>query len=168
MMSKRHRKNSNRNATSRPTTVPALPTDAEELERLPSSVRQRVGMIIQSSMHSGPLPTAEDMAKYAQADPSIPLRIMAMAELEQTERHSFRREVLREQTVLAKRYSWFMLGFLALGCATTLVIVWLTGPSSVAILPALAGVLVPLIHSGAKALSESRTDRSKPSDDSEN
>ncbi len=64
---------------------PSEPTPSEFdeiLEYVPEDQRPRVSIIMQkvTRNYSGPIPHAEDMAKYKEVDPSFPERMLSMVE----------------------------------------------------------------------------------------
>jgi uncharacterized membrane protein len=55
----------------------------------PNSISQKKSITLaQEKFFSGPIPDAETLARYKEVEPSFPERILAMAELEQKNRHS--------------------------------------------------------------------------------
>ncbi|BCT76941.1 hypothetical protein SCMU_27830 [Sinomonas cyclohexanicum] len=53
--------------------------------------------------HSGPLPSAADLAAYKAIDPELPREILEMAKREQSHRHQMDRDELREGVSVTKR-----------------------------------------------------------------
>ncbi|MGY3931227.1 DUF2335 domain-containing protein [Aeromonas encheleia] len=75
--------------------------DPELVERIVQSPAiKRVVM----EMHQGPLPPARAMAEYEQVLPGSAERIMRMAELEQSQRHSMQKEQLAQHKELSKGF----------------------------------------------------------------
>ncbi|WP_323883130.1 DUF2335 domain-containing protein [Aeromonas hydrophila] len=83
--------------------------DPELVERIVQSpVIKRVVM----EMHQGPLPPARAMAEYEQVLPGSAERIMRMAELEQSQRHSMQKEHLAIQKEELSQHKELSKGFL--------------------------------------------------------
>jgi len=69
------------------------------VERLLANPKTR---LIMGLDYRGPLPPASEMKGYAEADSTLPMRIMEMAEAEQKARHKYKTELMeRESTVTA-------------------------------------------------------------------
>lgn len=70
-------------------------------------------------IRQGPIPTPEDMASYKIVDPSLPSRIMKMAEIEQEDQHKYRTDILEKHNLLNRRdfiYDTVALCFCAFLC----------------------------------------------------
>ena len=83
-------------------------------------------------MHSGPLPSPETLAAYADILPDAAERIMQMAEKEQSQQHNIDNERIRlSESALNKKVNnerlgliiAGLLGVLAMACGVTLIIV---------------------------------------------
>ncbi len=79
---------------------------------------QKTTAVVQQ-IRQGPIPTPEDMASYKIVDPSLPSRIMKMAETEQENQNKYRSDILEKQDSLNRRdfiYDTVALCFCAVLC----------------------------------------------------
>ena len=72
-----------------PKSTPAkLPPVPPELQRLdPKAFQAAKQYFLQVAVHSGPLPSPQQLAEYEQASPGLALEIVGMAKSEQATRH---------------------------------------------------------------------------------
>lgn len=108
--------------------------ESSELGDLPPEVELRLR---QSTLHMGPIPEAELLAKYEDVLPGLANRIVQMAEREQAHRHAIERVEVQQPYQLARRGQIFAITaiVLVLGFA-----VFLAAIGS----PITAGVLVAI------------------------
>lgn len=122
------------NAKGKPPAV--LPPDVVKvIETLPAERRAAVEKAFVRTIakfHSGPLPDAETLERYAEVIPNVGERMMALVEREAAHRHECESKLVTCQTTLAKRGQWIgsLLTVLLTGVGTYLALQghdWLAG-----------------------------------------
>lgn len=90
--------------------------------------------VTQVRHHSGPLPAADEVAKYDAIHPGFALRILEMAEREQEHQHGMSRAALEVTDAMHRRGQWFgLVGVLAV-CALAGFIAFSGAPGAAATL----------------------------------
>ncbi|MEY2160870.1 MULTISPECIES: DUF2335 domain-containing protein [unclassified Rhodanobacter] len=68
-----------------PTKLPPVPPELQRLD--PKAFQAAKQYFLQVAVHSGPLPSPQQLAEYEQASPGLALEIVGMAKSEQITRH---------------------------------------------------------------------------------
>lgn len=76
-------------------TTPTSFTSSVDGPGLSSDAAESIEFVQQSSLHVGPLPSAEQLKAYAEINPELPERIVLMAEREQSHRHTLEQQELQ-------------------------------------------------------------------------
>ena len=94
----------------KPSSTAVLPPDVVQvIQTLPVEKRAAVERVVVraiSRYHSGPLPDAETLERYAKVIPNAGERMMALVEREAAHRRQAEKDLVACQTTLAKRGQW--------------------------------------------------------------